>query len=151
MATIREMYESIKTLNVEDIAKDAIDDTSEELIAVNQEQLLDGKDKYGRDTKSLLWESYREQKRLNIGNTPYLNRNFTNYTMNYTGALFKSMKIVFDGRDIDVDADYGIFNYYKRSYPSLFGFNENTMYMEYYRNNHLYPNMVLKIKQRTGL
>lgn len=151
MATIREMHESIKTLNIESIAKDAIDDTSEELIAVNQEQLLDGKDKDGRDTKSLLWESYREQKRLNIGNTPYLNRNFTNYTMNYTGALFKSMRVVFYGRDIDVDSSYGVFDYYKRSYPNLFGFNENTTYMEYYRNNHLYPNMVLKIKQRIGL
>lgn len=151
MATIREMYESIKTLNVENIAKDAIDDTSEELIAVNQEQLLDGKDKDGRDTPLLKWSSYSQDKRNNQGGTPFINRNFTNYTMNYTGRTFIGMRLVFSGDSIDVQGQSDGFDYYKSSYPNLFGFNENTTYMEYYRNNHLYPNMVLKIKQKIGL
>lgn len=146
MATIQEMYDRINSINAEALIRDSIEDTQEELVAVNQEQLLDGLDKFGNNTQPLKWQSYKEDKRQNLGGTIFPNRDFDNYTMNYTGGLFRGMSLIFKGFEISVVSSAEQFNSYNERFPELFGFNPNSGAMEFYRTNFLYPKIVDNLK-----
>lgn len=146
MATIQEMYDRVNSINAEALVVDSIVDTQEELIAVNQEQLLDGLDKFGNKTKPLDWQSYKEDKRQNLGGSMFRNRDFDHYTMNYTGSLFRGMSLIVRGYEVSVISTAEQFNYYNGRFPELFGFNPNSGAMDFYRENHLYPRIVTNLK-----
>ena len=151
MATIKDLLDRVNSLSLKDIAIDSIEETQDALLGVNQEALLDGLDKFGNSTENLRWNSYMYDKRSNLGGSIYQNRNFTNYTMNYSGRLFGSMGISINNSIVEVTSQAPYFEFYKREFPNLFGFNTESVAMDFYRANFLFPSLRRKIKEHLNL
>jgi len=156
MATIDE-FSALWDQMLEDdtIWKGAVDLTSDKLIEVNQQQLLDGKSNTGDflpQYKSFLMPNGEQYGTFKQKKNP---RNGGRWDMDLTGNSFSTMKAQFvgDRHVISGEGHAGAFNRGTlgkgKVKGKLFGVYEND-YLKVYREKYLYPLQVALIKAYTG-
>lgn len=129
---------------------EAVINTEEELLEVNKQQLLEGKNKEGGDNPeyaNYTTETGELYDRIKYQMNP---RNRGLYDMRLTGRSFNTMRLhIFGNNDFAITSDGHAQGWNDILGNSLFGVYEN-VHMELYRYKYLYPAIVRQIKELTG-
>lgn len=146
MATILEFIERWKRVTNENsnLWTDSVMETEEQLLDVNREQLLDGKDKDGADNPD--YSNYMGYGDTKMEMNP---RNRGYYDMNLTGNSFRNMLLYLNGRNIEVHTSGEAAEWDRLYGGRFFGIGDN-IHLENYRISFLYPQIIKNIKNETG-
>lgn len=135
------------------IWKGAIELTSQQLVQVNKEQLLDGKGNDGLDLpvyKRYIVEGGELYGSLKDRLNP---RNRGLWDMHYSGRSFKSMRGYFEGDQFRVVGDGFTASYHRqgRARGRIHGINPVSDHMTFYRQTYLYPLLRRLYRATVGL
>lgn len=144
MATIAEFYARIEGLSTDRLMEECVAETEHELIKVNQEQLLSGKDADGNDMPDYKDQSRGGYGEMKLGMNP---RNEGRYDYKLTGDTFNRMEAgIFNGRVIIEAAGTHGEEWDKIRGINSFGVYESD-YLVKYRQESLYPEIIRRLKQ----
>ncbi len=151
MATILELAAKMEAaLHDPAIWLGAIELTSQQLVQVNKQQLLDGRGNDGLDLpeyKRYLMQSGEEYATLKERLNP---RNRGLWDMNYTGHSFQTMRGYFEGDQFRITSDGLMASYHRqgRARGRILGIDKASDHMIFYRQKYLYP-MIRKLYRAT--
>jgi hypothetical protein len=137
MATVLDLQDNIKAINVHVEAKSAIGRTAESYVELNREQLLEG---YRADGSQLPDYSWISVKKYGKPEGPI--RLFD------TGAFHGSFKLDVGGEDTELIAN-DEHNLEERYGDEIFGLTSNSQ--EYYNQEIFYPEFAESLESLTGL
>lgn len=154
--TISEFLQKVEDLTSDlDFFKGAIDLTSQQLVEVNRQQLLDGVDNQGEDLPYYQMYTMPDGRRYDQVKQQMNPRSGGRFDMRWTGESFANMRGYFEGNQYRIVTSGEAWGYHTGLYNretagKIFGLYEND-YMQAYRKKYLYPLLVQLIKARWNL
>jgi len=154
--SIAELLRRWRSVDVMEETKDIIGETSDDIIHLNQEQLLNGEGSDGADLP--YYKRYKIEGREYGDIKQSMNpNNGGRYDMRYTGESFSSMSVKLEGEKMTIMSRGEAQAYENGEHDSankisvkgrIFGLNTDNK--EQYRNNVLTPLLVRRIAEITG-
>jgi len=152
MVTAKALLEKYKRIDVESVAEQSVDNTKEEMLALNLEQMMEGKTRTGEDiTPSYLddpfFKSRESAQRYSdwkdkITPNPKRKKGTPNYYIN--GTYHDSIEIQINGDSIDFASSYqGAANIEKKTQGKLYGLNaeKRVPYIDNYLRKEMMNNL----------
>lgn len=156
MATIAEMLKRWEALDLEDIGGEVVQDTEEELLEANREQMLSGRTSEG----TLITPSYSEDPYFNSKEaamryaqwksriSPHPDRPIDTPNLFINGKYHASIDLQVTGDTVNYTTNWGEGIDIENKFKDIRGLSpENT---NVYRREYLFPGMVRIIKAKTG-
>jgi hypothetical protein len=146
MASIAQVYNKIKTLSIEDVARKSIEDTKDAIADFNAEQMFQGlrsdgaeiNPQYSHTTIAIKKEKGQPTDRV---------------TLKDTGAFYAGIRVVVTGDNITIDStdekNDALFEKYSTQRSNIFGLSPQ--YKREYMNEVLAPEWKRNVHEATGL
>lgn len=146
MATIKQLYNNFKKLDIEDVARRSIDETKGTIVDLNEEQLFAGLRNDGSNIKPA-YTGFTINEKEKKGQ-PY-----DRVTLKDTGAFYAGIRVEVDGDKVVIDStdekNDELFAKYTSSRGNIFGLS--SPYQREYIQDSLQPAWRNNIKEATGL
>jgi hypothetical protein len=143
MANVFTMYQAIEKMDIDKVSSDAVAETADELVKINNDQLLEGKNKYGKSVGKYRNKSYAIKKNQ-INPKPGLG----NADLKLFGDYQKSRYAKVTGQNIQYGATDEKAEHLEKRFPDTYGLSDP--FKEKY-NEVLRPKFIDIIKKETGL
>jgi hypothetical protein len=146
MSSIAQVYNKIKTLNIEDVARKSIEDTKEAIADFNAEQMFQGLRSDGAEINPQYSETTIAIKKEKGQPTDRV-------TLKDTGAFYAGIRVVVTGDNITIDStdekNDKLFEKYSTQRSNIFGLSPQ--YKREYVNEVLAPEWKRNVHEATGL
>lgn len=145
MGSIKRLYDRVQTLDVNNVAFDSLDSTSDEIARLNTEQLFEGKNANGEQVGTYRSELYAEQKnRMNP------KPGFGNVDLRLTGDFYQRITTNVTGDSVITESTDSKAARLKEKYgDEIYGLN--TIFRARFKRETLSPVFRRNITDITGL